>query len=142
MRLFQHIAAFAASCLFLSSTVNAHSRSRNPLNYLSLIETPRIHTPSQRVHCNSHFDITFDLHKHSERVRLSLEPNHDIIHEDSWVEFVDKDGNVRHAEKMHREDHKVYQGKSFLVDEDGLSTHVGWARIVVRRDGVKPLFEG
>lgn len=142
MRLFHQAAAIAASCLLLTSSVNAHSRSRNPLNYLSLIENPRIQTPSQRVHCNSHFDITFDLHKNSEHIRLSLEPNHDILHHDSWIEFVDKDGNVRHAEKMQREDHKVYQGKSFLVDEDGLSTYVGWARIVVRRDGVKPLFEG
>lgn len=142
MRLLQHLAALAASCLLLASTADAHSQSRNQLNYLSLIQNPRIHTPSQRVHCTSHFDLTFDLHQSTEHIRLSLEPNHDIIHEDSYIEFVDKDGNVRHAEKMIREDHKVFQGKSFLVDEDGLSTPVGWARIVVRRDGVNPLFEG
>ncbi|KEF57566.1 uncharacterized protein A1O9_05484 [Exophiala aquamarina CBS 119918] len=142
MRFFRDLAALAASCLFLTSTVNAHSRARNPLNYLSLIEDPRLHTPSQRVHAYSHFDITFDLHNHAEHIRLSLEPNHDILHEDSYIEFLDKDGNVRHAEKMQREDHKVFQGRSYVVDDDGTSTHVGWARIVVTRDGVRPLFEG
>ncbi|KAJ9608645.1 hypothetical protein H2200_006416 [Cladophialophora chaetospira] len=142
MRILQHVAAVVASCLSLTSIVAAHSTARNPLNYLSLIENPRIHTPSQRVHCTTSFDLTFDLHKNTEHVRLSLEPNHDILHHDSYVEFVDKYGNVRHAEKMQREDHKIYQGQAFLVDENGVHQHVGWARISVRRDGVKPLFEG
>jgi len=142
MRFFRDVAALAASCLLFTSTVNAHSRARNPLNYISLIEEPRLHTPSQRVHAFSTFDITFDLHNHAEHVRLSLEPNHDIIHEDSYTEFIDKDGNVRHAEKMQREDYKVFQGQSYIVDEDGISSHVGWARIFVSRDGVRPLFEG
>lgn len=142
MRLFSQLATLATSLLLLSPFTDAHSKSRNPLNYLTLIENPRIHTPSQRVHASSHFDLTFDLHKNSEHVRLSLEPNHDILHDESYVEFVDKDGNVRQVEKMQREDYKVFQGRSFVVDEDGLSTHVGWARVVVRRDGVRPLFEG
>ncbi|KIV98150.1 hypothetical protein PV10_01830 [Exophiala mesophila] len=142
MRFFRDLLATAASCLLLTVAVDANSRARNPLNYLSLIQNPRIHTPSQRVHANSHFDITFDLHNNAQHVRLSLEPNHDIIHEDSYIEFLDKDGNVKHAEKMNRDDHKVFQGRSYLVDEDGVSEHTGWARIVVRRDGVHPLFEG
>ncbi|KAI1608058.1 Metallo-peptidase family M12-domain-containing protein [Exophiala viscosa] len=142
MRLQQHFATFAVSCFLLILGADADSKSRNPLNYLSLLEDPRIHTPSQRVHASSHFDLTFDLHRSSEHIRLSLEPNHDIVQEDSYIEYLDEDGNVKHAEKMQREDYKVYQGKSFVVDEDGLSTHVGWARIVVRRDGIRPLFEG
>ncbi|EXJ95410.1 hypothetical protein A1O1_00531 [Capronia coronata CBS 617.96] len=142
MRLFEHLAVVVASWLLLTSTVDAHSKSRSPLNYLSLIEHPRIHSPSHRVNAYSSFDLTFDLHQNSEHVRLSLEPNHDILHEDSYIEFLDKHGNVKHAEKMAREDHKVYQGKAFVVDADGVSEYVGWARIVVRRDGVHPLFEG
>ncbi|KIW44634.1 uncharacterized protein PV06_03089 [Exophiala oligosperma] len=139
---FLHQFALLATSILLISLGEGHSQSRNPLNYLSLLENPRIHTPSQRVHATSHFDLTFDLHKHSEHFRLSLEPNHDIIHDDSYVEYIDKDGNVRHVEKMRREGFKVFQGKSFVVDENGLSTHVGWARVVMRRDGVRPLFEG
>ncbi|KAH0841332.1 hypothetical protein FOPE_06192 [Fonsecaea pedrosoi] len=144
MRLLQNLATGVASCLLLlfASTADAHSRSRNPLNYLSLIENPRIQTPSQRVHCTSSFDLTFDLHQSTEHVRLSLEPNHDIIHEDSYIEYIDKYGNIRHVEKMQREEHKIYQGKAFLVNDDGVNQHVGWARIAIRRDGVKPLFEG
>ncbi|KIW77676.1 hypothetical protein Z517_07508 [Fonsecaea pedrosoi CBS 271.37] len=144
MRLLQNLATGVASCLLLlfASTADAHSRSRNPLNYLSLIENPRIQTPSQRVHCTSSFDLTFDLHQSTEHVRLSLEPNNDIIHEDSYIEYIDKYGNIRHVEKMQREEHKIYQGKAFLVNDDGVNRHVGWARIAIRRDGVKPLFEG
>ena len=45
-------------------------------------------------------------------------------------------------ELIDRLDHKVYKGHSWIRDPDGAWTTVGWARIVVRRDGVKPLFEG
>src|ERR1700760_2815787 len=102
MRFLQSLAGVVASCLLLASKVESHSTARNQLQYLSLIENPRIHTPSQRVHCTSTFDLTFDLHKGAEHVRLSLEPNPDILHHDSYIEFIDKYGNVRHAEKMQR----------------------------------------
>jgi len=139
---FLHYLASAVTSICLFGLVDARSKSRNPLNYLSLVERPRIQTPLQRVHAYSSFDLTFDLHKGSQHIRLSLEPNHDIIHEDAHVEYLDQFGNVRHAEKINREDHKVYQGTSFIVDQDGTSSNVGWARIMVRRDGKTPLFEG
>jgi len=142
MRLLKHLFSLVAGLWLLATVADAHSRARNPLNYLSLIENARLHTPSQRVHAYSHFDLTFDLHRSTQHIRLSLEPNHDILAEDSFVEFLDKDGHVRHAEKVNRDDYKVFQGASFIVDDDGTSSRVGWARIVVRRDGVRPLFEG
>ena len=142
MRLLQSLASAVATICLFAASADATSRSRNPLNYLTLIESPRIQTPAGRVHAYSSFDLTFDLHRHTQHLRLSLEPNHDILHEDAEVQIIDKDGNVKSTEKINRMDHKVYQGKAFLVDERGHSDHVGWARITVARDGVDPMFEG
>ena len=130
----------ASTSLF--SLISAHSQARNPLKYLSVLENPQIQTPSHRIHAFSQFDLTFDLHRASQHIRLSLEPNHDVLAENAHIEYVDKHGNIRHTEKVNREDYKVFQGKSWLQEKDGRYTNVGWARIVVRRDGIKPLFEG
>lgn len=142
MRLLQTLTSVLATICLCTSSAEANSRSRNPLNYLTLIESPRIQTPSGRVHAYSSFDLTFDLHRHTQHIRLSLEPNHDILAEDAHVQVMDKDGNLKYAEKINRMDHRVYLGKAFLVDDNGTSEHVGWARITVARDGFEPLFEG
>ena len=141
MRLFRCLASLIASTSLLS-LVESHSQARNPLNYLALVENPQIQTQNRRIHAYSHFDLTFDLHRPSQHIKLSLEPNHDILQDDSYVEYIDKYGNVRHVEKIIREHHKVFQGKAWLLESDGTYAPVGWARIVVRRDGHHPLFEG
>lgn len=141
MRLFKEIAAVAASLSFLA-TVHASSQARDPLNYITTVEGPRIHTHNQKINAQSHFDLTFDLYQHSKHVRLFLEPNNDILGDDSYMNFLDRDGNIERAEKIIREDHKVYQGQAYLVNTDGTNEHVGWSRIFVRRDGISPLFEG
>jgi hypothetical protein len=95
------------------------------------------------VHAYSTFELTFDLHNNTQPIRLSLEPNHDILAaEGAYVEYLDKDGNVRHTEQINREAYKVFQGKSWILKRDGEWMNVGWARIVIRRDGIDPLFEG
>lgn len=142
MRLFRYLAQAVALITLSIPTADASSQLREPLNYLSLVENPQIHTPGRRVHAYSTFDLTFDLHKRSQHVRLVLEPNHDILHEDAFINYVNPDGTIKYSEKVNREDHKVFQGSSFLVDKDGSSSRVGYARITVRRDGVNPLFEG
>ena len=75
-------------------------------------------------------------------MRLSLEPNHDILAEDASVDFLDTAGNVLYTEPIIRQDYKVFKGDAWERDCEGGWTHVGWARIVIRRDGVDPLFEG
>ena len=142
MRFLRTLAASVASVLSLSSLAQGSSQARDPLNYLALIEEPRIQTHNQRVNAYSHFDITFDLHKHSQHIRLSLEPNHDILGDDSYMNFLDQDGNIERSEKIIRDEHKVFQGQAYVVEADGTSTHVGWSRILIRRDGELPLFEG
>lgn len=120
----------------------AHSQRRNALNYLSLVESPEIRTPSNRVHSSSTFDLTFNLHQDQQRIKLSLEPNHDILPDDAVVEYLDQEGNVARVEKIVRSDHKVFKGLTWVENSDGDWVEAGWARIVVRRDGLDPLFEG
>lgn len=107
-----------------------------------LLENPRIQTPSHRVNAFSTFDLTFNLHQKQQRIKLSLEPNHDILAEDAQVEYLDKAGYVRHRDAIVREDHKVFKGDAWILEDDGSWNNVGWARIVVQRDGLDPLFEG
>ena len=131
----------ATACLFTTSA-DASAKSRNPLNYISVLESSRISTPSHRVNAFSQFDLTFSLHQHTQKIRLALEPNYDIIHEDAHVTYLDRYGNVRNSEKIDRMAHRVYQGSSYIVQEDGSSVGVGWARVFVKKDGKSPLFEG
>ena len=146
MRFLLHLVSFVASVSISIPAVSAHSRARNPLTYLTSVENATIDTPSHHnyVHAYSSFDLHFSLHKNSQHIPLALEPNHDIIADDAHITYLAPDGTITHSEKIVREDHKVFQGKAWVVDLKGTgeSVQVGWARIVVRRDGTTPLFEG
>ena len=121
---------------------SGHSFNRNPLNYLSLIEDPKIATPSSRIHSHSHFSLHFDLHQGQQYIKLTLEPNHDIIAEGAAVQYLGPDGQLVRTEPINRNAHKVYKGDVWTEDWLGKWSNVGWARIVIRRDGIHPLFEG
>lgn len=112
------------------------------MSYVSLIEDANIHTPSHRVHALSTFDLTFYLHRKQQRIKAQLEPNHDILPEDATVEYLDAQGEVVRVERIERLDHRVFKGHTWIEDRDGGWTRTGWARIVIRRDGIRPLFEG
>ena len=120
----------------------ARSFSTGPLSYLTLIENSVIQTPSHRVHAFSRFSLQFSLHQRQQRVKLTLEPNHDILPEGASVQYLNTAGEVIHTKEVVRQDHKVFKGEAWIQEEDGSWTHTGWARVVVRRDGVDPLFEG
>ncbi|KAI9718225.1 MAG: hypothetical protein M1812_004215 [Candelaria pacifica] len=120
----------------------ARSQIPSPLKYLSLIENPNIHTPSHRVNAFSTFDIVFDLHRAQQRIKLSLEPNHDIIPDGAAVQYLGADGKIARTEPIDRQAHKVFKGYAWVQDVGGSWTNQGWARITVRRDGIRPLFEG
>ncbi|KAI9892072.1 MAG: hypothetical protein M1814_001778 [Vezdaea aestivalis] len=139
MRLLLSLAVLASALL---NNVSAHSQARNPLNYLSLIENPHIRTPARKCHALSTFDLTFSLHRKYQRIKLTLEPNHDIFPEDAFVTYLNADGSVKKAEAMNRLDHRVYKGLAWTEDEQGRWTHVGSSRIYIQRDGEEPLFEG
>ena len=113
------------------------------MRYVSLVDDALIGTPSGRVHAHSHFQLTFTLHGGRERIRLVLDPNHDLIHQDFGVTILAHDGTVREVQRPARSEHKVYRGEAF-VDRPahGGWSKAGWARIVVYRDGQRPLFDG
>ncbi|KAL8681259.1 MAG: hypothetical protein Q9186_002637 [Xanthomendoza sp. 1 TL-2023] len=124
------------------SLVQASSRTREPITYLSLVENPEIRTPSHRVHAFSDFDMVFALHQSHQQLKLTLEPNHDIIAQDATVTYLDEHGQIERTEPIVRHHHRVFKGESWLQLPDGTWHSAGWARITVTRDGPIPLFEG
>lgn len=58
------------------------------------------------------------------------------------MQYLNAAGEIDHTEEVVRQDHKVFKGDAWIQEEYGSWTHSGWARIVVRRDGIDPLFEG
>lgn len=124
-------------------SLSAHSTKRNPVSYVSLIDKPVIKTPSHRVHSHSSFDITFTLHEGQQPIRLVLQPNHDLLHDDFSVTYLGGDGQVSSIVPVPQKSHRVFKGKAF-VQRDGRWDweHAGWARIAIRRDGKNPIFEG
>ena len=120
----------------------AASRSRQPLTYLSLVENPEIRTPSQRVHAFSRFEIVFTLHQHRQQFKLVLEPNHGIVTDDTVVSYLNQEGKIDRTQFINRNDHKLFKGDVWTQNIDGSWLSAGWARIMIRRDGIDPLFEG
>jgi hypothetical protein len=90
----------------------------------------------------SHFDLTFTLHSTQDEIRLSLEPNHDVLPAGAKVQYLGLDGKVSREEPIERMDHKVFKGDTWIRDGKNGWKNVGWARIMIRQDGVNPLFEG
>ncbi|KAI1102312.1 zinc metalloprotease mde10 [Jackrogersella minutella] len=135
--------ATAVVLSLLSHTSDAHSVKRNALNYISRLDNPVIHTASNRVHAFSSFDLSFLLHNEQDKVRISLEPNHDVLSDSASVQYLGADGTITREEKVERMDHRVFKGHAFVKHPDHLEwINSGWARITVYRDGPRPLFEG
>ncbi|ROW06531.1 hypothetical protein VMCG_04376 [Cytospora schulzeri] len=136
--------ALAVSGLFqLLPTVVADSRQRNPLSHVGQIDEPRFQTPSNRVHAYSRFQVTFSLSDTRQKIRFSLEPNHDVVADGATITYLGQDGTIRSSEPIDRLDHRVFKGNAF-VQYEGESewTNAGWARIHVHQDGPNPIFEG
>lgn len=88
------------------------------------------------------FDLTFELHRDGQRIKLELEPNHDILADDAFVQFIGDDGSLTAGEPIHRHHHKIFRGRTLTGSGKGRWTPSGWARIAIRQDGLDPLFEG
>ncbi|KKK21106.1 hypothetical protein AOCH_003293 [Aspergillus ochraceoroseus] len=136
------IALLAGSFSLVTTGVNARSQAPNAIQRVSTIDQATIKTPSTRVHHLSHFDITFTILDNRQRVKLELEPNHDILAEDAYVQYLDEHGNIHQEEPIARHEHKVFKGRTLTGKGKGTWEPVGWARIYLKRDGPHPLFEG
>ncbi|KAK5632526.1 hypothetical protein RRF57_008240 [Xylaria bambusicola] len=127
----------------LARDSEAHSVKRNPLNYISVVDRPTLHTPSNRVHAHSSFAISFLLHNEQDKIRIELEPNHDVLSDEAMIHYLGPDGTITHEEKIERKDHRIYRGHAFVQHPHHSEwLNAGWARISVLRDGPNPLFEG
>ncbi|GES61745.1 disintegrin and metalloproteinase-domain-containing protein B [Aspergillus terreus] len=143
MRWLKSSLPFLASALFyFAPDVHARSQEPNAIQHVTTLDHPTINAPSNRVDHLSHFDITFYLRDKSQRVKLELEPNHDILAEDAYVQYLDAHGNVVHGEPIRRHEHKVFKGRALLGRGKAMWDPVGWARIYLKNDGPQPLFEG
>ncbi|OAQ61307.1 disintegrin-like metalloprotease [Purpureocillium lilacinum] len=121
----------------------AFSVKRNPIGYLSLVDDPVIKTPSHRAHYLSKFDLTFTLHDGRQSIRLALDPNDDILHDDFAITLMGEDGTVRDVQKVPRTEHRVYRGDAFIERPSHRGwSKAGWARVTIHRDGEHPVFDG
>ncbi|GAP87861.1 putative adam protease adm-b [Rosellinia necatrix] len=137
------ITAVAALLCTFARDSNGHSIKRNPLNYITQVDRPTLHAPSNRIHAHSSFDVTFLLHDERDKVRIELEPNHDVLPEGATVRYLGPDGAVSHEEVIDRREHRIYKGHAFVQHAHHSEwLNAGWARIAVLRDGPHPLFEG
>lgn len=136
--------ALAVTGLFhFLPAVTADSRQRNPLSHVGQIDEPKFQTPSNRVHAYSHFQVTFSLSDTRQKIRFSLEPNHDVVADGATISYLGKDGTIQRSEPIDRLDHRVFKGDAFVQYEGQAEwTNAGWARIHVHQDGPNPLFEG
>ncbi|PLB55031.1 Disintegrin and metallo proteinase domain-containing protein B [Aspergillus steynii IBT 23096] len=142
MRFFKHSLPFVATALSLLTGTDARSQEPNAIQRVSSLDHTTINTPSHQIDHLSHFDITFSLRDKNQRIKLELEPNHDILAEDAFVQYLDADGNVRREEAIPRHEHKVFKGRSLKGRGKGMWDPVGEARIYIKNDGPQPLFEG
>ncbi|KAI0161552.1 zinc metalloprotease mde10 [Xylariaceae sp. FL1272] len=137
------LAATAVFFSIFSHPSEAHSVQRNPLNYITLVDSPTLHTPSSRVHAHTSFDLSFFLHDVKDKIRIVLEPNRDVLSDTATIHHLAPDGTIRYEEKIDRSQHKIYKGHAYLQHphhSEWLNT--GWARVTVFQDGRDPLFEG
>lgn len=123
--------------------VAAHSVQRNPLRHVSRVEDAVLHT--HQVHAHSTFELSFYLRDDADkrsRVRLSLEPNDDILPHGATISYIEEDGTIQY-ETVNRLDHRVFKGDAFIQEPGSTEwSHAGWARIMLHHDGGHPLFEG
>jgi hypothetical protein len=112
------------------------------LRSIQSIETALIQTPSHRVHAHSEFDVLFDIKDRNQRVKLTLEPNHDIIPEGAGISYLNEHGKEYKWEPIDRSLHRIFKGLSWIEQRDGEWHNVGWARISILHDGPEPIFEG
>lgn len=133
--------SLAACVVLLATAAYAASTARDPLQRVGLAKDADILTPNHKVTALSSFDLAFDFTTTGQRIRLSLEPNHDLFVEGAKISYLDADGQITGEEPLERLQHKIYKGTAWLKRGNRWD-RAGWARIDVRRDGLEPLFEG
>ncbi|KAF1917097.1 Metallo-peptidase family M12-domain-containing protein [Ampelomyces quisqualis] len=129
----------ATVAVALATLAAASSTAREPLRRINIAKNADILTPHHRVTAHSTFDVAFDVA--GQRIRLNLEPNHDLFVDGGTISYLAADGSIASQQPIDRLRHKVFKGTAWLKRGNRWD-NVGWARIGIRQDGLKPLFEG
>lgn len=119
-----------------------HRRYTDDYNDPIILENLIIQTISGTIRARSSFNITFTLPPSHKKMRFELQPSHDTIAPDAYIQHIDKQGRARWAGLIDRSIHRVFKGVVFSERERGNWKNLGWTRIYVIRDGAKPLFRG
>ncbi|RHZ62546.1 ADAM family of metalloprotease ADM-A [Aspergillus thermomutatus] len=137
------LAIFISLIAAVERNVVAHSVQTAALDNETRLENISIHAPYHRVNAYSHFELSFGLPGQG-ALKLSLEPNHDILTQESRVQYLGTDGAVRRTEVVNKAQHKLFKGvvSAQHIGAGATWNQVGWARIYIHRDGDDPLFEG
>ncbi|KAF2664035.1 ADAM family of metalloprotease ADM-B [Microthyrium microscopicum] len=136
----QHLFIAALAPAAYLPWASASSFDRNPLNTVENVLDASVDTSSHRISAFQSFDLSFFAFKR--RIRFSLEPNHDIIPQGAQVSYLGHNGEVVRTEPIDRHLHKVYKGDVWSQNVDGSFQNVGHARVLVHKDGKRPVFEG
>ncbi|KAG4305448.1 hypothetical protein PORY_001004 [Pneumocystis oryctolagi] len=94
-----------------------------------------------------YFQKTEHLGSMKKYIKLSMEPNLDLLNEMSFLHVQNEYGEIVHSEKINRDDYRVYRGKAYITygeDDAQISKEnwyeAGWARVSLFQD--TPIFEG
>ena len=134
-------------------SVEGYSVQRNPVAIVMPVLHPIIQAPAHRVSAASSFDLFFNLGQDDSsnsrsHIRLSLKPSHGVISNATTVSLMSANGTIRSTRFLNRLEHKLCSGSAFFqqqVAEAGSVSEwikAGWASIMVRQDGAKPIFQG
>ncbi|KAL4883667.1 Metallo-peptidase family M12-domain-containing protein [Aspergillus karnatakaensis] len=132
------LAVFLAHHVLASSSSSIGLFSDTPIR---LIE-PTVNTPSHTVAGHSHFNITARVDGYDQQVAFVLEPNQDLITQGTRVRYLDDSRDTQNVESLADLPYHVTKGAVWTNSRDQHWNNVGWARLMVTRDGPAPLFEG
>ncbi|KAH8721672.1 Metallo-peptidase family M12-domain-containing protein [Ilyonectria robusta] len=143
MALLRFAAAIILVISCFSSNPQALSIERNPPRHVTWIENLSLVTASNNFDAYSDFELLFNLHGETQKIKLQLVPNHDILSNSASVQFLRQDGTMSPMEPIRRSRHFVFKGNSFVHETASNQWRdVGTARISIREHEDGRLFEG
>lgn len=103
---------------------------------------PVINTPSHTIAGRSAFNITAEFDGYDQQVAFVLEPNRGLITQETRIRYLDSGQNIEDAEPIPEQSYDVTKGAVWTKLPGQPWNEVGWARLMVTREGPSPLFEG
>ncbi|KAL4872206.1 hypothetical protein BDV12DRAFT_211127 [Aspergillus spectabilis] len=98
--------------------------------------------PSHTVAGCSNFTITARIDGYDQQVAFVLEPNRDLITPKTRVWYLDSSRNIENAESIKVLPYDITKGAVWIKLPGQPWDSVGWARLMVTREGPNPLIEG